>query len=296
MRLAYRGQKFQDWFTQQWAIFWGKRIDQETVTWLIGPFGKPGLIGDNFVNQIAEDEGLTIERNATSRGLIFSIKELKLSEEESARLSQKVIDFYEKTGLYKLRFSVKWNALFRIFGRLVKYLFSNRIGQLNIPTNNVASSKQISSEIITLSDPHSGKVKYTVWYRAFESSGQVLYSGVYTTCTLPSGQACIKAVFPLPNGNATVIMSPSVGPNGELRLDSSGKKFGDPGFYFLLYDSKGDLWAQYISSFRDQLNVCCHEGNITAEQTLTLWHRRVLRFNYEIHREKTMTPGVVRQH
>lgn len=282
MRLAYPKQKFQDWFTQQWAIFWGKRIEPEIVPWLMGPFGKLGAIADDFVNKIAEDESLIIKRNATSHGLIFSIKELKLSEEESARLSQNVIDFYEKTGLYKLKFSVKWNPLFKIFGKLVKYLFSNRIEQLNIPTNNVASSKQISSEIITLSDPNSGKVKYTVWYRTFKSTGQVLYSGVYATCTLPSGKACIKAVFPLPNGNATVIMSPSVGPNGELRLDSSGKKFGDPGFYFLLKDAKGDLWSQYISSFRDQLNVCCYEGKIIAEQNLTLWHFPVLRFNYEI--------------
>jgi len=252
----------------------------------MGPFGKPGVIADDFVNKIAEDEGLIIERNAASHGLIVSIKELKLLDADSARLSPKVIDFYEKTGLYKLKFSVKWSPLFKIFGKLVKYLFSNRIEQLNIPTNNVESSKQINSEIITLSDP-AGKLKYTVWYRTFKSSGQVLYSGVYTTCTLPSGKACIKAVFPLPNGNATVIMLPSVGPNGELRLDSSGKKFGDPGFYFLLNDSKGNLWSQYISSFRDQLNVCYHEGNIIAEQTLTLWHWRVLRFNYEIDHEKT---------
>jgi hypothetical protein len=287
MRLAYPRQKFQDWFTQQWAIFWGKRIEPEIVPWLMGPFGKPGAIADDFVNKIAEDEGLIIERNVASHGLI-SIKELKLSVAESGRLSQKVIDFYEKTGFYDLKFSVKWNPLFKIFGKLVKYLFSNRIEQLNIPTSNVESSKQINSEIITLSDPKSKEVKYTVWYRTFKSTGQVLYSGVYTTCTLPSGKACIKAVFPLPNGNATVMMSPSVGPNGELCLDSSGKKFGDPGFYFLLNDSKGDLWSQYISAFRDQLNVCCHEGNIIVEQTLTLWHWRVLRFNYEIHLKKAI--------
>ena len=282
MRLASPRQKFQDWFTQQWAIFWGKRIDPKKVPWLMGPFGRVGAIADDFVNNIAKDEGLVIERNATSHGLIPSMKELKLSEAESTRLSQKVIDFYERTGAYKLEFSVKWNPLFKLFGKLVTCLFSNRIKQLNIPTSNEAGLKEIISEIITLSDPKSGDVKYTGWYRTFKSTGQVLYSGVYTTCTLPSGKTCIKAVFPLPNGNATVIMSPSVGENGELRLDSSGDKFGDPGFYFLLNDFKGDFWSQYISSFRDQLNVGFHEGNIIAEQTLTLWHWRVLRFSYEI--------------
>jgi hypothetical protein len=52
MRLAYPGQKFQDWFTQQWAIFWGKRIEPEDVSWLMGPFGKPGAIADEGIENV----------------------------------------------------------------------------------------------------------------------------------------------------------------------------------------------------------------------------------------------------
>lgn len=277
-------QKFQDWFTQQWVIVWGKQIEPSAVPWLMGPLGKPGAVADDFVNQCAEDENLVIERNIALQGLIPSINTLNLSE--SARLSQKVIDFYENTANYDLKISVQWNPVFRVFGKLVNSLFSNRIEQLNIPTSNTENSEQIHSEIITLSDPKSREVKYTVWYRTFKSTGKVLYSGVYSTCMLPSGKICIKAVFPLPNGNATIIMSPSVGQNGELCLNSSGKKFGDPGFYFLLNDSKGNYWSQYIGSFRDQLVVYNHKETISTEQTLTLWHKRVLRFNYEIHLKK----------
>lgn len=286
MRFAYPIQRFQDWFTQQSVIFWGKRIEPETVPWLMGPFGKLGSIADDFVNQLAEEEDLLIERNSLSAGLLFSIQELKISDVESARLSQSIIDFYENTTLYKLKVSVQWHPLFKIFGTLIVKLFSNRIQQLNIPTNNLESLNQINSEIITLKDAKSEKVKYTIWYRTFGSTGHVLYSGVYNTCALPSGKICIKAVFPLPKGNATVIMSPSVDSDGGLHLDSSGKKFGDPGFYFLVTDSKGDFWSQYVRSFRDHLNVYYRDGKILAEQTLTLWRLRVLRFKYEIHRNE----------
>ncbi|WP_445432176.1 hypothetical protein [Chryseobacterium indoltheticum] len=103
---------------------------------------------------------------------------------------------------------------------------------------------------------------------------------------MPSGKTCVKAVFPLPNGNATVLMIPSVGENGELILDSSGKKFGDAGFYFLLKDSKGEYWSQFISSFRDRLIIGSENDLISAEQTLTLWHIKVLTFNYKIKLKK----------
>lgn len=285
MRLAYPLQKFQDWFTQQWVILWGRRIEPDTAPWLMGPFGKPGSTTDHFVDQLAEDENLVIEKTAGSHGLISSMKELKLADAEYDRLSSHIVDFYENTTNYKLTFSVEWNPLFRVFGNLVAVLFSNRIRQLNIPAKNIEALSQINSEIIPLKERESGKLKYTIWYRTFVSTRQVLYSGVYSTCTLPSGNICVKAVFPLPKGNATVIMSPSVGPGGELRLDSAGKKFGDPGFYFLLNDSKGDFWSQYVGSFRDHLNVYSDEGNIFAEQTLTLWHQRVLQIKYEIQRK-----------
>ncbi len=282
MRLANPMQRLQDWFTQQWVILWGRRIVPEKVFWLMGPFGKQEAKSHDFINHLAKKESLIIERNVSSQGLISSIKELNLSDKASSQLSPIVIDFYENTSCYNLSFSVKWNPLFKFFGILVNKLFSKRIGQLNIPIGSSENSEPIKSELITLSDPKSKEVKYTVWYRTFESTGQVIYSGVYSTCKLPSGKTCVKAVFPLPNGNATVIMSPSVGPDGDLRLDSSGKTFGDPGFYFLLNDSKGEFWAQYIASFHDHLIVSYHEGKLKATQTLKLWGYHVLRFTYTI--------------
>lgn len=282
MALAYPMQKFQDWFTQQWVILWGKKINAEDYPWLMGPFGNLTGIGDDFIQQLATKENLTIQRDCPADGLIPSMDMLNLSQEELASLSQQVIGFYEKTALYNLHFSVKWNTLFKGFGVLVNKLFSNRINQLNVPTRNTKNAENIKSEIITLTDSTSGTIKYTIWFRSFVSTGKVIYSGIYSTCTLPSGKTCVKAVFPLPKGNATVIMLPSVGPNGELILNSSGKKLGDAGFYFLLNDSKGKYWAQFIRSFRDQLIIGVTNNQLTAVQTLTLWGRKVLQFNYAI--------------
>lgn len=282
MALAFPMQRLQDWFTQQWVIIRGRKINPKDCAWLLGPFGSTGDIGEAFIEQLASKEGLNVIRNGRSRGLISSIKILDLPEPELARLHKPVVDFYENTANYDLSVSVKWNPFFRLLGVITNKLFSNRLNQLHIPTQNSPDPESISSEIITLVEPGSDDAKHTIWFRKIESSGQVLYSGVYGICELPSGTVCVKAAFPLPNGNATVLMIPTVGPDGELILESSGGKFGDAGFYFLLNDSKGNVWSQYIRSFRDRLVIRAESGEILAEQTLTLWNLKVLVFSYRI--------------
>ena len=282
MNLADTMQKFQDWFTQQWVIICGRKINPSENTWLFGTFGEVSGIGEKFIHQLAEKEDLTIIRKSNSKGLLDSISSLYLSENEIKKLPKNVINFYEKTSEYKLQLNVKWNPIFKIFGYVVNRLFSQRINQLNIPTNNIQSSENLTSEIIELVAKNTNEVKYTIWLRKFQSTGKVIYSGIYTTCLLPSGITCVKAIFPLPKGNATVILKPSVGEKNELILDSSGNKFGDAGFYFLLNDSKGNCWSKYIKSFTDKLIVSDENEKLKARQTLKLWRLKVARFEYEM--------------
>ena len=282
MNLADTMQKFQDWFTQQWVIICGRKINPSENTWLFGTFGEVSGIGEKFIHQLAQKEDLTIIRKSNSKGLLDSISSLYLSENEIKKLPKNVINFYEKTSEYKLQLNVKWNPIFKIFGYVVNRLFSQRINQLNIPTNNIQSSENLTSEIIELVAKNTNEVKYTIWLRKFQSTGKVIYSGIYTTCLLPSGITCVKAIFPLPKGNATVILKPSVGEKNELILDSSGNKFGDAGFYFLLNDSKGNCWSKYIKSFTDKLIVSDENEKLKARQTLKLWRLKVARFEYEM--------------
>lgn len=282
MAIARGNQDFQDWITQQWVILFGRKIDKKENDWLLGPFGSKNGIGLKFINHLAENEGLAVDEVEKNKGLLRSINQLNLPKYQINRLSKNVIDFYENTSNYDLDLKVKWEIFFKGFGRLLKFLFSNRIEQLNIPIENIQDSRGLRSEIVQLVDGNTREVKRTIWLRTFKTTGQVVYSGVYETCKIPSGQTCVKAIFPLPNGNATVLLIPSVGKDGELILESSGKKFGDSGFYFLLKDSKGNLWAKYIQSFKDKLVAVHTNDRILVEQTLTLWNLKVLKFEYEI--------------
>ena len=213
MGIARKNQSIQDWITQQWVILFGQRIDNKNYQWLLGPFGGTKGIGIKFVKQLAKDESLVINSQRKNQGLLESILNLGLPENELKRLSPNVIDFYENTANYDLLLKAKWNPFFKFFGTLIKSVFSKRIEQLNVPIENLEDASRLTNEIIKLVDTKTNEVKRTIWLRTFKSTGQVVYSGVYGTCSLPNKQICIKAIFPLPNGNATVILTPSVGKN-----------------------------------------------------------------------------------
>lgn len=281
MAIAILKQNLQDWITQQWVILFGRKINSDS-NWLLGPFGSANGIGYKYIDHLAQEENLIIDKKEKIKGLIQSIDQLNLPKKDSKRLSKDVIDFYENTSNYDFELKVDWNPLFKIFGKLVKLFFSNRIEQLNVPIKDIDNSQTLSSEIIHLLDSKTNSIKRTIWLRKFRESQQIVYSGIYETCIIPSGQVCMKAIFPLPNGNATVILSPKTGNNGELILDSSGNKFGESGFYFLLRDSSGQIWTKFIKSFQDKLVVSSEKENIKAIQTLTLWNLRVLKFEYTI--------------
>jgi hypothetical protein len=289
MALPVKNQNLQDWITQQWVILFGRKINAKTHSWLLGPFGEVNGIGKQFIEQLAIKEKLTIDNSHEVRGLIRSINQLNLNDDDLQRISKQVVEFYERTSCYDLQLSVKWNPFFKVFGLLLRLVFSRRIKQLNIPISRKESSDKLTSEVINLKDTSTNQIKRTIWFRSFQTTEEVVYSGVYEICNIPSGKTCIKAVFPLPNGNATVILSPSVGKNGELILESSGRQIGDSGFYFLLNDSKGQLWTKFIRSFKDRLVVKEINGQISAVQILSLWSIRVLTFEYEIKLHITST-------
>lgn len=278
-----RNKKIQDWITQGWVIATGKKISPNTDQWVIGPMGSTNGIGTKFIHELAKEEKLEFDTNSKRKGLIPSLLQLDLPSEEFNQISPQVIDFYENTSSFSLKLTVRWNPIFKLLGRLIRWIFSSRIEQLNIPMSTSAAS-ELSNEVIHLIDSETKQVQRVIWLRTFQNSGEVVYSGVYGTCTIPSGITCIKAVFPLPNGNATVILKPVIGKDGSLHLESSGKKIGDSGFYFTLVDKHGQLWAKYVRSFEDSLVVSSSNGDLQAVQTLKLWGLKVLTFQYDMHK------------
>jgi hypothetical protein len=90
-------------------------------------------------------------------------------------------------------------------------------------------------------------------------------------------------VFPLPNGNAIVILRLEALPDGSLVLHSEGRRFGDPGFYFTVHHPGGRVLARHVRSFRERIRVYQTEkGTLRADHTMSLFGLRCLHLHYRL--------------
>ena len=271
-----KAQKVQDWLTQFWNIQMGRKVDMQSDQWLLGPIGDVGGIADKFVERLSRVENLTLHKNIPDAGLMDENNVFPKA------LNPRIDEFYTKTINFDLDVWSQWKPVWGSMGHLVSQLFSRRIQQLNLPQSPIDTASGITSDILTLKD-EAGTVRYRIWFRTLKKNNEVIYSGVYSHCTLPSGEACIKVAFPLPQGSATVIMRINIDAHGNLELLSKGEQYGDPGFYFIVADRLGQLWKLYIPSFHERIFVYeDDEGTLRADHTMSLWRWKTYELHYKI--------------
>jgi hypothetical protein len=131
-------------------------------------------------------------------------------------------------------------------------------------------------------------VRYTGWFRtiaaiATDAEPSVLYTGFYMTERVPLERAaCVKVVFPMPNGNATVILRAKLDPDGALILDSSGRQFGEAGFYRVQARDADSARVWRIKTLRESFRVyvdaagvlrCDHAVRFLGMRCLTLHYK-----------------------
>lgn len=198
-------------------------------------------------------------------------------------MNARVAEFYEQTSEYEFVVWSGWRGGFRPFGNALAAIFSRRLQQLNVPLSSLDTSQGISTDVIRLVDS-AGAVKQTAWVREIVASKRTLYAGSYFLCRVPGFDGpCVKVAFPLPNGSANVIMKPESAPNGSFTVRSSGRSFGDPGFYFFVEAEQGQGWARYLRALKEDIRVYVDpRGHLRADHNLQIWGAKFLRLRYRI--------------
>jgi len=265
-----------DWATQLGHMILGRKADHGNDAWLLGPIGKIGEKSNAFVARIAEEGNLEVERNKSGVGLVDEFDDFDFP------LNPNVESFYTRTSDFELDAWTEWKPFFKPFGFLVGVIFSKRIQQLYLPMHSLETAEGISSSIISLLDQNESSV-YRIWHRQLKTTKNVIFYGIYSKCQLPSGAPGIKTIFPLPQGSATAIFEMNVTETGSLLLTSEGKTQGDPGFYVIIEDHKGQIFKHFMPYFRQRIEVYEDaEGTIRANHTMSLWSFRVHNMHYKI--------------
>ncbi len=258
----------------------GKRTNFEESPWLKGPLGG-AYIGDQPYEECARDERLTIKRDASAGGLIDNFDRLAGESFDVTQIDPRVRGFYENTAEYRMDVWAQTYFPANIALWLLVTTISRKVNQLNFPVRALDTAKGMTSEIVLLNEP-DGRRKYTGWFRKIVGTDRVIYTGFYMLEKVPlHSSLCVKVVFPMPDGNATVILRPEVSDDGALILTSDGLGFGDVGFY-RIQKRRGQLRAWRIRSLRerfciyvDQENVvrCDHSVRFLGIAVLTLHYR-----------------------
>ena len=272
------------WFI--YALIWvfGRTRARADVAWLDGPVGGP-VIGDAPYREVAEREDLTVERAARDGGLIPRFDALAGDGFDPARVHPLVRELYEHTTAFAMDVWSKTYFPANLALWLLVTTISRQVNQLNFPLSPLDTSRGMVSEIISMRR-RDGSVKYTGWFRTIGTQRAVLYTGFYMTERAPGeGRPCVKVVFPMPRGSATVLLRPEVGPNGELVLDSSGKRFGDAGFYRIQARDPARLRVWHIKSLKEHFRVFVDDhGTLRCDHHVRFLGLPVLTLHYKIFR------------
>lgn len=275
---------FIEWVIRTWVLFVGRRVPAGSAPWLAGPIGTGAPIGEAIYTDLARREGLELRTNQPGAGLTADFLALRRPGFDVDTVDPAVRDFYEGTAGYVLDSWAEWSGWFRPLGALLVSTVSRRIQQLNLPMSSIETSRGMTNQVIQLTDPQDGTVRYTGWFRTLKGSGDIIYAGLYSICTPPRAPGpCVKVVFPLPHGSATVILRPERDARGRFQLVSSGSGFGDAGFYRIHQPRSGARRARLLRAMKEQIVVYVDdEGVLRTDHFFRFFRIPILTLHYRI--------------
>lgn len=270
-----------DWLTQRWVQLTGRRIRLADAPWLAGPTGGVDGIRADFFERWAADQGLSIAPTPDRAGLL-ELECLAGPSFDPARVDPLIHRFYRDTASFELRLGVHWSRAFRVLGWAVTRIFARRLAQLNVPLTGQEVEAGVTSRVLPLRE-RSGQIERVGWVRASKQTGHPVFVGQYGTArAADSAEAYVQVVFPLPNGNAIVLLRPCVDAGGGLTLRSEGRDFGGPGFYFTVVAGHGEVWARKVRTMRESLHLRVEGTTIEAVHRFFVFGAEFLQLTYRI--------------
>ncbi len=264
------------------VILLGRRVALHDRPWLDGPMSEQEIIGDEYYARFAAEHGYAINQDP-SIGLVDDFAEMINPADPNAALaSARVADFYEHTARFKMDIWTQWFSIMAPMAKLLIRLVSPQQHQLNIPLDALATSHGMASQIIRLTSP-DGKTKLTCWQRKALKNNQIVFAGFYSHVYIAeTDKHCLRATFPLPGGNVTVLLEAVVQADGSVKMLSNGSRMGESGYYRVRKSKSG-----FVKVLRLPVHEVIHVfedayGILRTDHVFTYFGIKLLHLHYKI--------------
>lgn len=266
--------------------FWrvrGRPVDLDGAhRWLAAPMHDARTVGDGWLAAAAAGISGTVVETGDG-GLLPDLSRLDGPGFRAADLRPEVRDFYAHTARWRMEVWCQWSAAFRPAGELVTRMFGRRVHQLALPVRPLDVAYGMDSRVAVLAGP-DGAQHAAGWVRTLRSTGETVYSGCYSTRTLPAAdRPSVHVAFPLEQGNVQVLLRPSVLPGGALRLASEAGRFGGDGAYVVVR-GPGGCHAAQVPIHETFVVHLDDDGVLRTDHVLRLWSATALRLHYKLTR------------
>lgn len=264
------------------VILLGRRVRRAEQPWLDTPLGDSVLIGAGIYEQIAHDEKLEI-RVVPDAGLIADFDVLRGPSFDPGAVHPRIRHFYEHASQYQLEAWSEVALIGKFFLWLLVEFISQRMDQLNFPISPLEMARGMSSQVIQLRDPVTGRLAYTGWLRKLKSSGLVMFAGIYSVAKIPGEEnPVVKVTFP-DRGSANVYLVPLNHADGSFGLDSSGSGFGRSGFYRVIASGKDHLRVRNFKTLHERFHVYeDKEGVLRTDHRISFLGMTMVRLHYKM--------------
>lgn len=266
--------------------FWrltGRTVDLGgNEAWLRAPTSASPKVADEWLQSEATRHDGSLDPHAHDAGLLPAMTALDGPGFDAARLRPEVRDFYERTSGWRMEVWTGWSPLFWPAGELVSRLYGRRVEQLAMPMRPLDVAHGMDSRITLIRDGDGAQVA-AAWIRTLCSSGRRVFSGSYSTRTLPdAARPSVHVAFPLESGNVQVFLKPSVTDDGGLVLSSPRGRFGEDGAYVVVRD--GQDHAARVPLHQTFHVYVDQRGVLRTDHELRLWGARAVRLHYKLER------------
>lgn len=267
--------------------FWrlvGRPIDLGgDEAWLQAPMSTSPTVGADWIAAEAARHNGTVDASTHCGGLLHDIAALDQPGFDSRLVRPEIRDFYENTSAWDMEVWASWSPLFWPAGELISRWFGRRVEQLALPMRPLDVAHGMDSRIDMIRDGNGRQVA-AAWMRRLRATDRVVFSGCYSTRTLPrTTRPSVHVAFPLESGNVQVFLRPSTTAGGGLRLESPRGAFGQDGTYVVVRDGGRDHAAR--PPLHESFHVYVDQrGVLRTDHELRLWNAAAVRLHYKLER------------